>query len=63
MLILYIVIIILVILLLLTSMHLILLKKEIKNIDRQFVKIMNESTNALIKQIDWLEKARNLMMY
>ena len=48
MLILYIVIIILVILLLLTSMHLILLKKEIKNIDRQFEKIMNESTNARI---------------
>ena len=50
MLILYIVIIILVILLLLTSMHLILLKKEIKNIDRQFVKIMNESTNARINK-------------
>ncbi len=50
MLILYIVIIILVILLLLTSMHLILLKKEIKNIDRQFVKIMNESTNAKINK-------------
>ena len=51
MLILYIVIIILVILLLLTSMHLILLKKEIKNIDRQFVKIMNESTNARINKV------------
>ena len=51
MLILYIVIIILVILLLLTSMHLILLKKEIKNIDRQFVKIMNESTNARIRDM------------
>ena len=50
MLILYIVIIILVILLLLTSMHLILLKKEIKNIDRQFVKIMNEPTNARINK-------------
>ena len=50
MLILYIVIIILVILLLLNSMHLILLKKEIKNIDRQFVKIMNESTNPRINK-------------
>ena len=49
MLILYIVIIILVILLLLTSMHLILLKKEIKNIDRQFEKIMNESTTKSMK--------------